>query len=339
MDDVRVGVDAHRLVCEPSASGSTYLGTLLQVWRGRPITLYLSKAPSGPYKDLLDSYETRISKRHFDPSTSLKSLIYWTEVVLPSMVSERIFFSPFHITPLAVRGKVVTTIHDLCFLFERKHSLGRIVHKSFIYSALLRARNLICVSETTMRALQGWSARAHKRAAVVPNGIDTPTLDWMEARKLVDSLGVPDEYLLWVGSPSRRKNPELVLSASAGFPLVALSKQGSLAPGPLFLSGVSDIERDALMRCARVLLNPSECEGFGYSTLEAMRQGTVPLGLKGTAIEEITGDLVDHATTPDTLAERIRSYWDTDISDELIDRSWTFSGERMAQGTWSRITG
>jgi len=56
----------------------------------------------------------------------------------------------------------------------------------------------------------------------------------------------------------------------------ALAQSSGVLAGAAAVSGINDLTRDALYRCAQALVFPSRCEGFGYPVLEAMFQGCPP---------------------------------------------------------------
>src|SRR5213596_1338188 len=158
MTPFRIAVDAHRLVCEPRTSGSTYLGTLLREWeRIAPDVEVVLLVPSKPGPEAHPILESASPRRHLatpgsecHPARRFRSQVHWQQVVIPSLLRQcqpHIYFSPFHLTPfLPLRVRMVTTIHDLCFLCEPVLSAGSLIHRAQAVSACVRARKLICVS-------------------------------------------------------------------------------------------------------------------------------------------------------------------------------------------------
>jgi glycosyltransferase involved in cell wall biosynthesis len=209
-------------------------------------------------------------------------------------------------------------------------------------TAVMRADRFICVSRFTLNQMRERFPRRSRKAKVVWNGIGNPTLDREEAEEIVKGLGIQYDYVMWIGYLNPRKNPNLVAKAAAGLqlPLVTLMPRGTALPGAkLSLSGVSARERDALLRCARCLLFPSVCEGFGFPVAEAMRQGCPPLGLAGTVVEELTGGIIEHPY-PDVYLDAARDLVANGhhLEDRLIERSRLFSEERNASETWTVIS-
>lgn len=361
-DHPRVAIDAHRIVREPHSSGATYLDALLRGTRelglSRRVVLLLPEDPAHP-DPLLAHFERISPKKRSSPEASLRAQLYWNQVVLPRLVRRAapdVFFSPFHLTPLATTKPIVTTIHDLCFM-RAQRGRGRLVHQAFVDSALLRARRIITVSRFTQGQLTDYRPRAARSATTVYNAVVGATLDRVEARLLVNQM-VPavrdSSFVLWIGSFSDRKNPELVLDIAAHLdvPVIALVPRHHLSRAQdrfgreLTLSGVGGSEKDALLRAASLLLFPSACEGFGYPAAEAMRQGCPVVSIEGGAVAELVGDLVPPGRpTSQALAELSRYLLGLSeaerrvLEDRLIQRSFElFSETEMARGTWAVLS-
>ncbi len=135
-----------------------------------------------------------------------------------------------------------------------------------------------------------------KKAIVVANGIDRQFLPENDAAAQLSTLGLrPGGYFFWIGSPSPRKNPELLLDSFASYHnripgkrlvivapanshsrLLELSRGRGLESSLHLLSSVDDLTRDALYRCAVALVFPSHCEGFWFSNWKHARKDVQP---------------------------------------------------------------
>ena len=230
MRRLRIAVDAHRLACGPRTSGATYLDALVREWHA---------FDNAPELDLLLPYElpTAFTQQSayqgprvklvypaqpVNPMLRYREQFLWQQRSIPALLRQRrpdVYFSPFHLTPQRPFGlRMVTAVHDLCFLGEPFFSLGSIINRMEMYSACIRARRLICVSEFTAGMLARWAPRAAQRSTVVHNGVSGGTLPIEEAKELLRALSqelAPQEYLLWIGHPSSRKSPELLFDIFA----------------------------------------------------------------------------------------------------------------------------
>ncbi len=208
----------------------------------------------------------------------------------------------------------VLTVHDLIPL-----ELPKTVSPAFYWQfrlwlerSLRVADHVVCDSGTTREALLarfGWLDEA--RLSVAHLGVDhvrPPVMD-ATSRAFLDALGLPAEYLLYVGALDARKNVGLVLDAleqlrpwrAVPFVLVGQRWYGS---GPVerriraMRRAGYDIRTlgfqpepllHALMQRATVLVFPSLGEGFGLPPLEAMALGTPAVVSTAGALPEVYG--------------------------------------------------
>ncbi|MEP4650916.1 MAG: glycosyltransferase family 1 protein, partial [Ilumatobacter sp.] len=164
------------------------------------------------------------------------------------------------------------------------------------------------------------------RLRLVPLGVDaTPaTADEIDTARA--NHGLPDEFVLFVGTLEPRKNlSRLVEAMSAArsdgldLPLIVVGadgwgdvRSGVDDPRVRFLGSVSDTDLRGIFAAASVMAYPSEHEGFGLPVIEAMAQGTAVVTSRGTSTEEVAGGaavLVDPFDVGDIargLAEALR---------------------------------
>ena len=375
MSSLRIAVDAHRLVCEPLTSGATYLRTLVSEWIRRddaPEVDLLVPGQPGPElagQPLFADRKVRLIAplRSVDPTASFRAQFFWQQRTIPALLRRnrpQVYFSPFHLTPQLPLGlRMATTIHDLCFLTEPRCSRGSLIHGMQVWSACLRAARLVCVSQFTFDTLARWSPQFARKAKVVHNGIAGRTMPLAEARDRVRRLCAelaPRQYLLWIGHPSHRKNPGLlfdifgfcrqrwpdhkfvvVAPAATQGQLRALAQSSGVLPALRLFSGIDDLTRDALYRCAQALVFPSRCEGFGYPVLEAMFQGCPPLSVQNGPTREMVEGIVPLVAEPSPPAFMDALGWCATLSGagrdrveaDLILRAGQFSSKAMADGT------
>jgi glycosyltransferase involved in cell wall biosynthesis len=375
MSQLRIAIDAQRLLSGTLSSGATYLRSLLGEWQREAVPcrflLFLPWRPPAGHPDeplfSAPNIELAIPDQEHDPDARYLAQVYWQQAIIPALLRRHrpdVFFSTFHLTPLWPPGqRVVTAVHDLCFLHEPFFSVRGLVHRTEMLSACLRARRLICVSEFTHRMLARWRPRAARKATVVPHGLTEPALADGEARRLLAEGGVavtPGQYALWIGSPNARKNPALMFEAfavhrarhpahklvliapaSAHALLRVLAEPWSLGDSLVLLSGISESLRSALYREALALIFPSLCEGFGYPILEAMAQGCPVVAYSQGPAAELAGGVVplaDHLSESafSSLLDRYAALGSAermDLSSRLVERARRFSLGAMAGRT------
>ena len=155
------------------------------------------------------------------------------------------------------------------------------------------------------------------RLRLVPLGVDVDRADAAETARVVAAYGLPERYLLFVGTVEPRKNLRglaeavsrleeplpLIVAGAEGWGDVAISSGGDIR----FIGFVPADDLGALYAGAEVFCYPSEREGYGLPVLEAMAQGMPVVTSRGTATEEAAGGaavLVD-PMDPDDIARGI----------------------------------
>jgi glycosyltransferase involved in cell wall biosynthesis len=222
----------------------------------------------------------------------------------------------FNLPLQRLRGTAyVVTVHDLIPLElpETVSTAFRWQFRLWLERSLRIADHIVCDSATTRRALLehfGWLDDNLVTVALL--GVDhvqPPVLD-ATSQAFLGTLGLPAEFLLYVGALDARKNVALVLDAlerlkawrRVPFVLVGQRWYGS---GPVErrirdMRGAGyDIRTlgfqpepllHALMQRATVFVFPSRGEGFGLPPLEAMALGTPVVVSTAGALPEVCGE-------------------------------------------------
>lgn len=153
-------------------------------------------------------------------------------------------------------------------------------------------------------------------------------------------------YVLYVGTPERRKGFDTLLAAMARIAparpeisLVVTSRvDGWLIPSGVRVHALGYVDDDtlaALYRSAAVLAFPSRYEGFGLPMLEAMIYGAPVVAANSSSLPETGGDgacYVDAGDSEALAASILRIVADARYRDELRGRGY----ERASAFTWER---
>ncbi len=192
----------------------------------------------------------------------------------------------------------VVTLHDVVPLKRRSEYLRTGIRFRMRYLAVERSARLIVpttiVAEEVVEHL-----RLDRERIVVIHEAPAPALtqrgpaEVSAARK---HYGLPDEYLLWVGgleTPDPRKRIGALARTPRELPLVLVGATKPWAhelPDVTLTGRVPDEDLAAIYSGARALVFPSDDEGFGLPTVEALACGTPVVASDIPVLREVLGD-------------------------------------------------
>ncbi|MFW5691505.1 MAG: glycosyltransferase family 4 protein, partial [Chloroflexota bacterium] len=250
----------------------------------------------------------------------------------------------------------VITVHDLTFLHYPQHKdrAARRYYNDQIAWAVRRADHILAVSEATRQDLITMLSVPADRITVQPHGVDPRYQP--QSVEAVRLLGLPNTYLLHVGTLEPRKNipalldaytrlddpPPLVLAGQVGWlfdETLARIKQMQADHVPVILrDDIADAALPALYSGALALVIPSFYEGFGLPALEAMACGTPVIASNTSSLPEVVGDagrLIDPQDV-EALAGALRvattdAGWRGEASTRGLARAAAFTWARSAR--------
>jgi glycosyltransferase involved in cell wall biosynthesis len=232
----------------------------------------------------------------------------------------------------------VVTLHDVIPLRRRAEYLRTGLRFRLRYLAVQRATMVIVPTRAVAGdaierlALDPARVRVIGEAAApafFPRGPD----DVARARR---RLGVPDEYLLWVGGlqhPEPRKRVAALVAAPRALPLVLAGPAGRWArelDGVIVTGHVPDDDLAALYTGARALVFASDDEGFGLPPVEALACGTPVAACDVPALREVLGDRATFVDRND-LAALIAA---AERAERPAPAPPAFTWEDAARATW-----
>ncbi len=240
----------------------------------------------------------------------------------------QLYHSTYYLMPYLPGPPTVLTVYDLipwrypCYFSAAQRLAFLVAHRL----ALRAARLVLAISEAT----RGDLARAFGVATekVVVTLLAAADHFRPQPATVVDAArrqwGLPDRYILYVGSNKPHKNLARLVEAfadarrlgtCAGLHLVIAGRwdarypearikahQLGIAEYVAFLPDVADEMLPALYSGAELFVFPSEYEGFGLPVLEAMACGTPVICADRSSLPEVVGDAARRVDPYDVTA-------------------------------------
>jgi glycosyltransferase involved in cell wall biosynthesis len=193
---------------------------------------------------------------------------------------------------------MVVTLHDVMPLKRRGEYLRTGRRFGLRYMAVQRATRLIVPTRAVADDVIERLEIDEDRLTVIPEAAVASMYPRSEveiaaARK---RYSLPDEYLLWVGGllhPDPRKRVAALAAATRTMPLVLTGPANRWAhelPDVTLTGHVPDDDLAAIYSGAHALVFPSDDEGFGLPTVEALACGTPVVACDVPALREVLGD-------------------------------------------------
>jgi glycosyltransferase involved in cell wall biosynthesis len=289
--------------------------TLFFAARGLPVT--------SPYLDDLRDLvaaNPNVVVRPLPLSPRLLTIV-WQRLRLPLPVERLIgrldlVHAPDFVLP-PTRARTLLTVHDLTFLVRpdcAEAGLRRYLTRA-VPRALARADLVLVDSRATADDLARLLGVEAARVRLIYPGVDARfrPLKAAEAEPWRARIGLPEAFLLFVGTLEPRKNLVRVVEAfrllldtggpdTAELQLVIAGRKGwlyeelfaavarsGLGERVRFLDFVEDAGLPALYNLARAFVYPSLYEGFGLPVLEALACGTPVVTAEVSSLPEVAG--------------------------------------------------
>jgi glycosyltransferase involved in cell wall biosynthesis len=321
------------------------------------ITVFVTRAPDG-----LDGLPLRRVRAPFRTRSEYTRAL-WEQFVVPSEVGRLrpdVYHSPNYIVPATLKCPIVVTVHDTSFLDPRLQRLrSHLYLRTLTALAVRKADRVICVSQHTLDDFRTRFPKAAHRARLVTEGV-SPRFrpgDPSAVERFRVAYGVPERYMLFVGTFEPRKNLDrlvaayerairltdapdhLVLCGGSGWKNGSVFERiedSSLRKRIHVLGYVPDSELVAAYSGCSVFAYPSLAEGFGLPPVEAMACGAPVVTSAAASLPETVGgaarlvDPLDIASMADGLAEV--------LSDEVLRKTLVEAGfVRAAALSWDCV--
>ena len=218
--------------------------------------------------------------------------------------------------PRKVRGRIVNTVYDMVyktFPETMEKSNYRKLERN-LSDSCKRSDAIVTISENSKRELMGYLGIPEEKIHIISPGVDQSVyrpVSSGDKDKIRRKYGLPEKYLLYLGTIEPRKNIPVLIHAfhqfsrkdRQGYQLVIAGKKGwmfqevfdlvkrlELEDRVIFPGYVAEADKPCLYAGADVFLFPSLYEGFGMPPLEAMACGVPVITSNTSSLPEVVGD-------------------------------------------------
>ena len=360
----RVVVDVSAAVNSKAGLGryaASLVAHLRDTWVGPYLYLFYNRRPGGYLPLALRDIPHRRVSLGYKPWRMLVWMGHLAHVPFDALLPRdaRLFHATEHLLPPLKGIPTVLTVHDL--IFERFPQYHKRLNYLFLTRTMplftRRATAIIAISHATKRDLVNFYHVPEEKVHVIyeapaPHFYPQPEERVEAARR---QYGLPERYMLTVGTIEPRKNLVRLLEAFEGIYKERLAdawvivgqrgwlyegffrrlEQSPARAGVILLGFVPDEDLPALYAGATVFVFPSLYEGFGLPVLEAMACGAPVVSANTGALPEVGGKAVRYIDPirGETIYEALREV----LEDADARRAMREAGFRQAaQFSWAK---
>jgi glycosyltransferase involved in cell wall biosynthesis len=318
--------------------------------------------------------ERRFSSQRLDlhyskwPTAHPAARIFWEQIFQPLAIRQNdidVLHAMAFTGPLLCESPLVTTIYDLSFFRfpEIFRPFNRWYLSRFTRLSARRAKRIIAISESTKKDVIHYLGVPEQRVDVIYCGVDQafrPVLA-ENVQHIRRQYGLPDRFVLFLGTLEPRKNVELLIRAygrwreeDADVPhLVICGAKGwyfdrifaavenlGLEDFVVFTGYVAQADLPALYSAAELFVYPSKFEGFGLPVAEAMACGTPVITSNVSSLPEVGGDAALLVSPDDEqgLAENMRRVWRDAEFRQHLSESGKLQAKKFSWSEAARLT-
>ena len=343
----RIGLNAQLLTCQKSYRAAGIHRHILGLIE------HLPEADSRFAYTVFTGREAPVPKHLRTQRTGLPThhplgRILWEQGVQPTLANQfDLFHALAYVTPFFTRKPTVVTIHDLSFLRspDRFRFANRTYLRLFTRLSVQRATRLIAVSQHTKKDVMKVYGLPADKIDVVYSGLDAhfKRAPKQEIADFRAAHGLPDNFILYLGTIEPRKNLSTLIRAyakvhPAGVKLVCAGGRGwlyqdvfqtveelRLTREVIFPGFIPDHDLPLWYSAADIFVYPSAYEGFGLPVIEALACGAPTITTNASSLPEAAGDAAlmvppdDTAALADSLTQLLN---DPTLRSELVAKGY-----------------
>jgi glycosyltransferase involved in cell wall biosynthesis len=374
---MHVAINAHLLAHTANfrrAGVSHYVEALLEhlgaIDHTNAYTVFTTKGVDAAALGLPNNFMVRPSRLH---TINPRIRIPWEQLIAPvelAVVGADVYHGVLNVMPALATIPSVVTIHDLsAFLFPQTfRRINRMYTKWAIRLSAKRAAHLFTVSEHAKQEIVTHLGVPADRVTVTYDACDARfrPVHAAELAAFRQRVGVPEQFLFYLGTLEPRKNIPRLLEAYARIaneinmplligggkgwlyePILAQAERLQLGDRLRFVGYIPQEDQHLWYGAATAFVFPSLYEGFGMPPLEAMACGTAVVTSTASCLPEVVGDAamkVDPYDVEGLAAALVRVVRDVEWRAELERRgpiqaarfSWHETARRT-QAVYARV--
>jgi glycosyltransferase involved in cell wall biosynthesis len=354
---MRLGFDAKRLFNNITGLGNygrTLVQNLERFYPADHLYLYTPEARSSSRtKYFLDQNRFRIRT-----APSLLDSLWRSWGITKALVRDgvELYHGLSNELPLNIRKSrlpTVVTIHDLIFkvLPDTYPAVDRVIYDYKVRRACANADHIIAISENTKRDITAYYDTAPEKISVVYQACDPVFYDDSVP---TTTASLPQDFLLYVGAVTDRKNLKGIIEALAGLPSGNRPPLVVVGSGGRYMQHIRKLATQVQVRCswldsidsalelksiylrALALAYPSRYEGFGLPVAEALLCGTPVITSKTSSLPEAGGHSSVYVD-PGSIEELREAITDV-LGDTDKRETMKRDGQRFARARFDPVT-
>ena len=247
--------------------------------------------------------------------------------------------------PIGLRERkipTVVTIHDLIFFSHPQYYsfFDRIIYSKKSKHAVVNADRIIAISEQTKRDIIKYLKVPEHKIEIVYQGCNAAykkTYDSASKEAIKSKYGLPDSFILNVGTLQERKNALTIVKAikDTDYKLVLVGsekryaqdihsfvKKHHLENQVTFLKNIAVTDLATIYQMATLFCYPSLCEGFGIPIIEALFSKVPVITTRGNCFPEAGGpnSVYVDPSNPDSLRNEFdRLFSDREERERIVN--------------------
>ncbi|MCR5397843.1 MAG: glycosyltransferase family 4 protein [Lachnospiraceae bacterium] len=274
-----------------------------------------------------------------------------------------------YVVPPGVHGKVVTTVHDMCYkaVPETVALKTRKWLEICMESSVKRADCIVTDSKFSKKEIVKYLQVPECKIIPIHCGVDRVTYHPETKSRISEArstYGIKEKYFLYLGTIEPRKNlemligsferlcglleksgceknelPQLVLAGGRGWLCDGIYKKAEESryrDSILFTGYINQKDSPALLSGALAFVFPSKYEGFGMPPLEAMSCGTSAIVSNAASLPEVVGaaGCVVSADDEDELAKAMYDFWIEREDRQLTSKRREYALKQASRFSW-----